>query len=112
VILLGETPTRAITKIFEKHEVAGKIAMALRGRSRVAMAHNLTIQRPLSFQMSTDSYLDVWISNWPRGEGYKTVPHDITRALVVLDDAPDFFQEGLQIALRIFFVTKFRARVN
>jgi len=82
VILLGETPTRAFAKLFQKHEAARKIAMALRGRSPVATARNLTMQRPLNFQISTDSYLDVWISNWGRGEGYKTLSDDITRALV------------------------------
>jgi len=32
-------------------------------------------------QISIDSYLDVQSSNWPRGEGYKTLSDDITRAL-------------------------------
>lgn len=81
LILLGGTPIHAFAKLFEKHEVAGRIAMTLRGRSPVAVARNLTIQQPLSFQMSIDSYLDVWTSNWPRGEGYKTLSDDITRAV-------------------------------
>jgi len=84
VILLGGTPTRAFAKLFEKHEVAGRIAMTLRGRSPVAMARNLTIQRPLSFQVSTDFYLDVWISNWPRGEvtkRYLTILQELLHGL-------------------------------
>jgi len=81
VILLGETPTCAFANLFQKHEAAKKIAMTLRGRTPVAMARNLTIQRPLNFPISTDSCLNVWISNWGRGKGYKALSDDITRAL-------------------------------
>jgi len=81
VILLGETPSRAFARLFQKHEGGARIAMALRKQPRVATARNLTIEQPLDFQISSDSSLDVWISNWPRGKGYKVLARDITRAL-------------------------------
>ncbi len=80
IVVLGETPSRAFAELFQDQEAGKQIASALRRQRPVATARNLTTTRPLSFRID-DSYLDVWISNWPRGQGYRDLPNDILRGL-------------------------------
>lgn len=81
VVLLGETPSRAFANLFEKQEAGRAIASAMRAAHPVEIARKLTSERPLGVEVSASASIEVWISNWPRGEGYYNLSSDIVRAM-------------------------------
>lgn len=80
-ILLGGTPSRAFANLFDQLEAGRKIAEALLKEKAVEEARELTVTDPLRIPMPFKSSLDVWLSNWPRGQGYHLLPSDIMRVL-------------------------------
>jgi hypothetical protein len=81
VILLGKTPSLAFARLFTQHEHGRQIARALLRKKPVEEARKLTLNRPLGIPISNNSLLNVWLSNWPRGDGYRLLSFDILRAL-------------------------------
>jgi hypothetical protein len=81
VILLGATPSRAFVNLFPGVEAGRKLAAALMKKRPVEEARKLTLTSPLRFQMRGNSWLDVWLSYWPRAQGVDYLSADILRVL-------------------------------
>ena len=78
-VLFGTTPSRAFATLFDDQDNGRKLGGAI--SKGLAEARKLTKNSPMLFEIADGRFMEVWISNWPRGKGYANLKRDLRRIL-------------------------------